>query len=427
MSPATQLMTIYNLFPLLVGRFGEWEPHLRRAADLGFNWVFVNSLQYPGFSGSLYSISDHFRWNPLFLDAEMPGDPFLQSREAIELGQGLGLRMMTDLVINHCAFDSPLLEEHPEWFEWNGSEVVHPCCVQNGKKIEWGDLAKFRYGDQADEEGLIRFWLRVIGFLVGQGFTGFRCDAAYQVPAKVWSRLIEEAKTTHPELVFVAESLGCTLEETLELAHAGFDYVFNSSKWWDFSAPWLMDQYEASHALGNSIAFPESHDTARLADELNGNETGMKQRYLFAALFSAGVLMPVGFEYGFRKRLHVVKTRPSDWEEPGMDLCDFIRSVNHLKHSQATFETDVPTEVIATNNPNILVMRKSARANQGKSLLILNKDPLNHQPFWCDSLYRLLPGCRRMLDVSPEFRLDYLPTPFEYALRPGQGIVLAGE
>jgi len=29
-----------------------------------------------------------------------------------------------------------------------------------------------------------------------------------------------------------------------------------------------------------------------------------------------------------------------------------------------------------------------------------------------------------LLDVSPEHPLDYLPTPFEYTLRPGQGIVL---
>jgi len=30
-----------------------------------------------------------------------------------------------------------------------------------------------------------------------------------------------------------------------------------------------------------SISFPESHDTIRLCEELNGNIEGMKQRYLF--------------------------------------------------------------------------------------------------------------------------------------------------
>jgi starch synthase (maltosyl-transferring) len=35
-------MLIYNLFPLLAGPCGYWEPHLERAANMGFDWVFVN-------------------------------------------------------------------------------------------------------------------------------------------------------------------------------------------------------------------------------------------------------------------------------------------------------------------------------------------------------------------------------------------------
>jgi starch synthase (maltosyl-transferring) len=35
-------MRIYNLFPRLAGPVSQWEPHLARAADLGFNAVFIN-------------------------------------------------------------------------------------------------------------------------------------------------------------------------------------------------------------------------------------------------------------------------------------------------------------------------------------------------------------------------------------------------
>ena len=52
-------MLIYNLFPLLAGPFGDWEPHFKRAADMGFDWVFINPVQKPGYSGSLYSIVDY--------------------------------------------------------------------------------------------------------------------------------------------------------------------------------------------------------------------------------------------------------------------------------------------------------------------------------------------------------------------------------
>jgi hypothetical protein len=79
------------------------------------------------------------------------------------------------------------------------------------------------------------------------------------------------------------------------------------------------------------VAFPESHDTPRLAQETNGDEAVQRQRYAFAAAFSAGVMMPVGYEFGFRAQVDVVKTMPADWERRWMDLRGFIARVNALK------------------------------------------------------------------------------------------------
>ncbi|MCS1410683.1 MAG: Alpha-1,4-glucan:maltose-1-phosphate maltosyltransferase [Verrucomicrobia subdivision 3 bacterium] len=420
-------MTIYNLFPLLVGHFSNWPQHLRRAADMGFGWIFVNPIQYSGFSGSLYSISDYFRWHPLLVDDEDPREPFLQSQAVIESGERLGLRFMTDLVTNHCAFDSPLVREHPEWLEWEGGKVVHPHCYEGNKKIVWGDLAKFRYDERAELGGLIDYWIRVASFLVEQGFQGFRCDAAYQVPDPVWSQIIGAVKKAHPEVIFVAESLGCTLEQTLGLVNAGVDFIQNSSKWWNFHDPWLMEQYDLTRELVGSIGFPESHDTPRLAAELDGNFAGLKQRYLFSALFSTGVMIPIGYEFGFRRPLHVVDTRPTDWEATDVDLSRFIESVNEVKRQHPTFHREVATQFIATGNPRVLLMRKSDRETGESSLVLLNTDIRQHQHFWCPSLYGYLGVDRKLVDVSPEFRLDYLPSPFEYDLRPGQGIVLVTE
>jgi hypothetical protein len=73
----------------------------------------------------------------------------------------------------------------------------------------------------------------------------------------------------------------------------------------------------------------------------------MKQHYLFSALFSAGVMIPVGFEYGFRRRLHVVNTRPGDWEQPNADLCEFIATVNAVKRQYKVFQEECPTSSAA--------------------------------------------------------------------------------
>ena len=58
------------------------------------------------------------------------------------------------------------------------------------------------------------------------------------------------------------------LSAEIGLAEAGFDYLYNSVKWWDFESPWLLEQYEAYRHIAPSIGFPESHDTKRLVTEL---------------------------------------------------------------------------------------------------------------------------------------------------------------
>jgi starch synthase (maltosyl-transferring) len=418
-------MIIYNLFPLLAGKFTEWEKHLIRASDMGFNWVFVNPIHYPGFSGSLYSIKDYFSFNDLLIDRENDKSPDKQLRETIRTAEKLGLKMMIDLVINHSAVDSVLIKEHPEWFQWyRKGKIAHPFAMENGKKVVWGDLAKYDHRKTKDKEGLFRFFSRIVEFLIDLGFHGFRCDAAYQVPRSLWERLIRETKAKYPDTLFFAETLGCTSDQTRRTASAGFDYIFNSSKWWDFKSPWLLEQYNLTRDSAPSIAFPESHDTARLFDELKGNMNGIKQRYLFTSLFSAGTMMPIGFEYGFKKKLHVVKTRPKAWEKTDVNLISFIKKVNEIKGRYTIFQEEAPTEILRNGNPNILLMWKASTTTREEALLILNKDIQHHQNFKTDHLCDFTQSKAPCTDVSPEYPLEYLPEPFTYDLRPGQGIVL---
>jgi len=420
-------MIIYNLFPTLVGRCADWRPHLTRAAAMGFNWVFVNPIQQPGSSGSLYSIADYFSINPVLLTPKSKKDGEAQVRDAIKAAEKMGLKLMVDLVISHCAVDSELLRLHPEWFQWEGrGKVAHPFCYENGNKVVWRDLAKFDHQHTKDKEGLAQFFFDVVKFLLALGFKGFRCDAAYQVPGTVWKRLIRETKKKAPDALFFAETLGCPPDQTRNTASAGFDYIFNSSKWWDFHSQWLLKQYALTRDIAPSISFPESHDTERLCAETNGNIAAMKQRYLFAALFSSGVMMPIGFEFGFRNKPHVVKTRPQHWEQTDVDLTAYITRVNEIKAGHAIFREEAPTEILYHPNPNVLFLWKASVSTREEILLILNKDIHQHQSFYVENFLEFVQaGAGSVLvDISPEYQMDFLPKPFVYDLRPGQGIVL---
>ena len=395
---------------------------------MGCDWVFVNPLQKPGRSKSLYSVFDYFDLNPLFVDPQSSSSGFDQLREAISEAQKLGLEMMTDLVINHSAIDSPLCRRHPEWFVRERGKLAHAFCVEeDGTKVVWKDLARFDFEHTPDPNGLFDYVVRIVELLLELGFRGFRCDAAYQVPARIWQRLIRRIKSRSPKTVFVAETLGCSPQKTLATATAGFDWIFNSSKWWDFEAPWLLKQYELTRLVAPSIGFPESHDTDRLFAESGGNEAAMKQRYLFTALFSSGVMLPIGFEYGFRKRLHVVSTRPTDWETPSIDLIEFISATHLVKRSCPVFAEECRLRTFTHDNPQVLILGKGSSKSGQQGLILLNKDTHNRQQVWFDSFSRFFNKPGKLRCVSPENPMPEVHQPFHYELRPGEAVVIVSD
>src|SRR5690606_40005614 len=81
----------------------------------------------------------------------------------------------------------------------------------------------------------------------------------------VWQPIIAEAKAIDPECKFFAETLGCTPEQALALRPAGFDFLFNSAKWWDFRSPWLLEQYELYRQIARS-------EERRVGKEWKGGE-----------------------------------------------------------------------------------------------------------------------------------------------------------
>lgn len=400
---------IYNLFPLLAGSTADWESHLPHIANMGFNWVFINPFHYPGFSGSLYAVKDYYRLHPLFQgDSKEEASSLLA--HFIQAAHGHGLRVMMDLVINHTSKDSLLAEAHPEWFahEADGSLrspfAVDPDDVNNiAKRTVWGDLADIDFEHTPDRQGLIGYWKELVKHYVKLGFDGFRGDAAYKVPSDVWAPIITAARADHPDVMFFAETLGCQPKEVLQLKAAGFDYLFNSSKWWDFRSDWLMEQYAQFRAIAPSIAFPESHDTERLAEENGGDERVSRLRYLFAAAFSSGLMLTMGYEYGFRRKLHVVTTRPKDWETPGFDLSLFIGEVNAMKAATPVLNEEGPQECLSdANDPVVALIRRGQR--ESKVLTLINPDAYTEHRF-------SVTNAAQMLACSPQQMRELLPGP----------------
>ncbi len=367
---------IYNLFPRLIGSMDDWSGHLNRIKDMGFNWIYLNPFHYSGFSGSLYSIKDYYNFNPLFINPDSKLSPVEQLGKFIQTCRKKDIKVMMDLVINHTAKDHPFTKEHPEWYQKNkNGEILSPGAWDNGRWVEWGDLAEVDNNNALERVKLWNYWRDLISYYIELGFDGFRADAAYSVPSALWDFLIHDAKGKKNDLFFFAESLGCPVEKTVELAETGFDYIFNSSKWWNYQDDWLLEQYAKTREKAPSISFPESHDTPRLAFESGNNIDLIKQRTVFTAFFSSGWMIPAGFEYGFKNKMDVVHTSPSDWEEINIDLTGFIKQINQFRMKYKIFSGESEIKKIDPgNNMDILALLKFSGNGKEKALIILNRD-----------------------------------------------------
>ena len=367
---------IYSLFPRIAGTMPQWLAHAARAKGMGFNWVLLNPIQYAGFSGSLYAIKDFYRLNPLFVP-EGCAEPLVELRHTIRAMHEQGLKVMMDLVVNHTSKDSPLIKDHPTWFrrDENGY-VVSPSAIDpaDSRKVTvWGDLAEVDNANSPNRQELWAYWTAMVQYYLDLGFDGFRCDAAYKVPARLWQLLISAARKRKGDALFVAETLGCRLAEVRGLAIAGFDYLFNSSKWWNFDATWAIDQHTEFAQIGPSVSFAETHDTSRLMEDTGGLLQVQKQRYVLSAAFASGLLMPIGFEYGFRKKLDVVSTMPNDWEQTDADISTFIASINTLRQQLPILNEEGRWEVLTDLSQPTTLLKKSA-PGVGPLLMVVNKD-----------------------------------------------------
>lgn len=325
----------YNLFVPLLGNIKNWYSHIDRIKKIGFQWVYINPITFTGFSGSLYATKYYYKYNPAFFTSPEKDIAEKEIKDFVLYCKNNNIKLMIDLVINHSSKDCNLVEEHFEWYKLKDGKLVSPGAWDNGKWIEWGDLASFNNeriilneNNEEIENPIWNYWKELIKHNLELGFSGFRCDAAYKVPKELWQYLISDAKKENKDIIFFAESLGCSLEDTKNLIEAGFDYVASSAKWWDYESEWFIEQYDLARENCKQIAFPSNHDTERLITEYKGNIWKLKQTFLFTAIVCDMWMITLGDEYGFNKRCKVVTGSEKDFEKINFDLSEYIKNMN---------------------------------------------------------------------------------------------------
>lgn len=308
------------------GTFRAAETHLPRIRELGADIVWlmpvnpIGEVNRKGGLGSPYAVKDYLAVNPEFGTMD-------DLRHFVATAHDLGLKVILDWVANHTAWDSVLVEQHPEWYvrDWKGDFRPTPWW-------DWDDIIDLDYDQVPLREYMadaMTHWVREADV------DGFRCDVAGFVPLDFWERTREELEALKP--VFLLAEW-----ETRDLHEAAFD----ASYAWSWN--------EAMHGLAqgrtdleplrvyyawNARSWPR--DSMRMTFVSNHDKNaweGTEFEQFGDALEAAVVLSVVGEgipliyngqEAGSDKRLPLFEKDVIEWREH--DLGELYRTLFALK------------------------------------------------------------------------------------------------
>lgn len=252
-------LKLYNQFPPAYKNLNVMENQLEIIKFMGFNAVWVNPLFRVGTKkkkkvtkgqlynqcpesenyGSLYATTvtiknfdDDDFINPLFL-SELEG---IAHKDIImnytTKAKQQGLEVLFDLVLNHVAADSPLVNDHKAWFkdytsgDLKGQLKIHGVNEQGivEKNNCWDDVALFNYDKENIEDIFKNYWEPFLDKMLKLGFTGIRVDAAGLVNSTILEKCLKywqqiQSKPSMPTKVPIvfAESLNPPEREVEEI------------------------------------------------------------------------------------------------------------------------------------------------------------------------------------------------------------------
>jgi glycosidase len=216
--------TIYSVFPEIyasAGNLAAVTADLPRVRGLGFDVLYLLPVtpvgqptgSHPAF-GSPYCVHDYEAINPAF-GAEGDLTALVQAAHA------LGMHVMLDEVLNHTAWDNPLVTQHPEYYLHSDGNPQNVGSIEQA--FTYADVAQLDYktpgnGLAAYMAGMLTSWIQKYDI------DGFRFDTAddpygagRMIPASFWQGLRPQLEAVKPGILMLGE------EEDPDLADAPFE------------------------------------------------------------------------------------------------------------------------------------------------------------------------------------------------------------
>lgn len=209
-------------------------------SDLGVTGIWLMPINpSPSYHG--YDITDYYGINPDY--GTMDDFKMLMSE-----AHARGIRVIIDLVLNHCSSQHPWFTEKHDWFVWSaynpgysgpwGQQVWHPSGGSYYYGIFSSSMPDLNYKNSevvATMEGVVRYWLEEVGV------DGFRLDAARHIIEEgalqadtnsthnFWKNWRINFKNTSPEAIALGEVWSSISDMAKYTQGDEMDAVFNFS------------------------------------------------------------------------------------------------------------------------------------------------------------------------------------------------------
>jgi len=217
---------IYNIYVPIYSQGGDLQAvtkDLSRIARLGFSTILIMPIHPIGIPTtkhpaveSPYAVADYFAVAPAL-------GQLSDFANLVSQAHTLGIKIIMDMVLNHTAWNNPLITQVPHYYVHTENSRYDPNTVAQAFWFE--DVAQLDYKSGTHVRDymmvMLRWWMERFSV------DGFRFDTAdnpsgkdRMIPASTWSAIGQDLKSVNPRVILLGE---CTNPD-LSLRPFNMDY-----------------------------------------------------------------------------------------------------------------------------------------------------------------------------------------------------------
>ncbi|MFC7680472.1 alpha-glycosidase [Paenibacillus sp. GCM10028914] len=326
--------------------------HLDHLTELGVNAIYFTPL-FTATTNHKYDTEDYLQIDPQFGDKDT-------LKKLVDLCHERGIRVLMDAVYNHSGRTfAPFVDvekngEHSKFKDWFyvrsfPLEVVDGIPTYDTFSFE-PHMPKLNTHNPEVKQYLLQsaeYWIKEIGI------DGWRLDVANEVGHQFWREFRQVVKAANPDAYILGEVWH---ESSIWLEGDQFDAVMNYPFTYavlDFFINRSVDAEKFSFMQGKQLAgYPrqasevafnllDSHDTARLLTQANGDKRLMKLAALFQFTYFGTPCIYYGDEIGMDGGNDPGCRKCMEWDESKQDkdLFSFYQTIIKLRKEHSALRT----------------------------------------------------------------------------------------